>query len=164
MSTGNSLGSISSQSGFALFGRHVRLSLRALIASVFCLAGAVALQPEALAELADKTGLSAYEAALKETGVARQIPALEHFLNIAGNGPLTTSALEFLVWDYLQTGAPVQAARPAKALLALIREMQSRWRHWLTPEWEARPAMPGNDSGWRRAAWPSLGICKSRWA
>ncbi|MGD0975293.1 MAG: VWA domain-containing protein [Candidatus Korobacteraceae bacterium] len=119
MSTGNSLGSISTQSGFALFGRHVRLSLRALIASVFCLAGAVALQPEALAELADKTGLSAYEAALKETGVARQIPALEHFLNIAGNGPLTTSAIEFLVWDYLQTGAPVQAARPAKALLAI---------------------------------------------
>jgi tetratricopeptide (TPR) repeat protein len=119
MSTGNSFGSISTQSGSALFGRRVRLSLRALIASVFCLAGAVALQPEALAELADKTGLSAYEAALKETGVARQISALEHFLNIAGNGPLTTSALEFLVWDYLQTGAPVQAARPAKALLAI---------------------------------------------
>ena len=95
------------------------MSLRVLLASACWLAGAVALQADALAEAADKAGLSGYEAALKETGMARQISSLEHFLNLSGKGPLTTSALEFLVWDYLQNGAPAQAARPAKALLAI---------------------------------------------
>jgi hypothetical protein len=103
-------------SALTLSGWGVRLHLRVLIASAFCLAGA--LQGDALAESSD-VRLSGYEAALKETGVARQISALEHFLDVSGNGPLTTSALEFLVWDYLQTRVPAQAVRPAKALLAI---------------------------------------------
>jgi len=93
--------------------------LRALIAFALCLAGAVALQRDALAERADMTGLSAYEAALRETSVARQISALERFVDAGGNDALMTSALEFLVWDHLRSGAPAHAARPAKALLAV---------------------------------------------
>jgi hypothetical protein len=73
----------------------------------------------AQAERADMTGLSQYEAALKETSVTRQISALERFISVAGGNPLKTSALEVLVWDYLRSGTPAQAVRPANALLAI---------------------------------------------
>jgi hypothetical protein len=73
----------------------------------------------AQAERADMTGLSGYEAALKETSVTRQISALERFIGVTGSNPLKTSALEVLVWDYLRAGAPAHAARPANALLAI---------------------------------------------
>jgi hypothetical protein len=105
--------SIPIRSGAARFGRRMRASLRKLMA-LACLAGAVAF-----AQSADRRGLNGYEAALRETSMARQIASLENFLSVGGNGPLTTSALELLVWDYLRSGAPARAARPAKALLAI---------------------------------------------
>ena len=89
-----------------------------LLVSAFCLALAVVFQRGALAESADTTRLGAYQTALKTTNTARQISLLERFLTGPGNDSLRTSALELLVWDYLQTGAPAQAVRPANTLLA----------------------------------------------
>lgn len=118
MATGDLSGNVPAQSGSSSSGLY-RQGLRALIATALCMAGAVALQRDAQAERADMTGLSGYEAALKETSVARQISALERFISVAGSDPLKTSALEVLAWDYLRAGTPVQAVRPAKALLAI---------------------------------------------
>ncbi len=112
MATGDLSGNVAAQSGSSSFGLH-RQGLRALIASALCMAGAVALHG------ADMAGLSRYEAALKETSVARQISALERFISVTDSDALKTSALEILVWDYLRAGAPAQAARPANALLAI---------------------------------------------
>ena len=112
MATGDLSGNVPAQSGSSSSGLH-RRGLRALVASVLCLAGM------AQAERADMTGLSGYEAALKETSVTRQISALERFIGVTGSNPLKTSALEVLVWDYLRAGAPAHAARPANALLAI---------------------------------------------
>ncbi len=111
MATGDLSGNVPAQSVSSPPGLH-RQGLRVLIASALCMAGAVASQ-------ADMTGLSQYEAALKETSVARQISALERFISVTGSDPLKTSALEILVWDYLRAGTPAQAARPASALLAI---------------------------------------------
>ena len=104
-------------SRFARFGPRLRLSLRVLIASTCCLAGALAL-----AQSADRSALNGYEAAMKETSVPRQIALLERFLSVPGNGSLATSGLEVLVWDYLQSGAPARAASRATALLAVDPE------------------------------------------
>jgi tetratricopeptide (TPR) repeat protein len=108
---------MSTFSGSTRSARHARLSLRMLLASVFCLTAAMVFQRDALAEWADANRVSAYEAALNANS-ARQIFALEGFLATGGNDALTTSALEILVWDYLRTGATAQAVRRADALLA----------------------------------------------
>ena len=154
MATGDLSGNVPAQSGSSSSGLH-RQGLRALIASALCLAGAVALQ-------ADMTGLSRYEAALKETSVARQISALEHFISVAGSDPLKTSALEYWFGIICEPELPRRPrARPMRCW-RLIREMRSRWRRWLTQESEGRRAMAASASRWRRAGWPSSGACKNR--
>ena len=98
----------------ARFGRRMRLTLIKLMACACCFAGAAAAAPPA-----QRSAPNGYEAALQEASVSRQIASLERFLYMGGNGPLTTSALELLVWDYLKIGASTQALRPARALLAI---------------------------------------------
>lgn len=66
-----------------------------------------------------ENSVQAYADGIRQSTVAGQIAALEHYLTIAENGILKQDALEVLIWDYTRTGSVDHVKQRAQELLRL---------------------------------------------
>jgi tetratricopeptide (TPR) repeat protein len=87
-------------------------ALCSLMVAMLCCSSCLAAQEK-------ENSVQAYAEGIRQSTVAGQIAAMEHYLSVAENGILKQDALEVLIWDYTRTGSAEHVRQRAQELLRL---------------------------------------------